>query len=237
MKYLNILKTLKKEKKYSLEYNCLFSYLVSSRLSPYFSAYYIKKGIIPNKITLYMITSGIFGGILFCFPNSLIKFIGMFFIQIWFILDCSDGEVARKTKTFSKYGKELDYLAHIINHPIITFAFLISMIQKNEYSLYFLMSIFSLNCILDLYNRSLMKLWLIRELKEGNTEIKIKGKKLRIVIRYILQIFITYPNFILFSSIFYFINTNFIVYYSILNILFTLIFLIKNTMILLKKIY
>lgn len=237
MTYFEILKKIKKEKKYSLTRNFLISYFISARVSPYFSAYYIKKGIIPNKITLYMIISGIIGGLLFCLPNNLIKFIGMIFMQIWFILDCSDGEVARETKNFSKYGKELDFLAHIINHPIFTFALLISLIQKNEYSLYFLISIFSLNCILDLYNRSLIKLWLIKDLKEGVEEILIQKNGIKKIISIFLQILTVYPNFILFSSIFYFIDTKFIIYYSILNILFTSLLLLRNTLKYLKNIY
>lgn len=237
MTYFEILKKIKKEKKYSLTRNFLISYFISARLSPYFSAYYIKKGVIPNKITLYMIISGIIGGLLFCFPNNLIKFIGMIFMQIWFILDCSDGEVARETRNFSKHGKELDFLAHIINHPIFTFALLISLIQKNEYSLYFLISIFSLNCILDLYNRSLIKLWLIKDLKEGVEEILIQKNGIKKIISIFLQILTVYPNFILFSSIFYFIDIKFIIYYSILNILFTSLLLLRNTLKYLKNIY
>lgn len=237
MTYFEILKKIKKERRQpSLENDFLIGFLLSARVSPYFSAYYIKKGIIPNKITLHMIISGIVGGILFCFPSNLIKFIGMIFMQTWFILDCSDGEVARETKNFSKYGKELDFLAHIINHPIFTFALLISLIQKNEYQLYFLISIFSLNCILDLYNRSLIKLWLIKELKEENKENRFQKSKIKKIVLIFLQIFAVYPNFILFSSIFYFINAKFIIYYSILNILLTLLFLLKSTIKYLKVI-
>ena len=237
MTYFEILKKIKKERRQpNLENDFLIGFLLSARVSPYFSAYYIKKEIIPNKITLYMIISGIIGGILFCFPSDLIKFIGMIFMQVWFILDCSDGEVARETKNFSKYGKELDFLAHIINHPIFTFALLTSLIQKNEYSLYFLISIFSLNCILDLYNRSLIKLWLIKELKEENKENRFQKSKIKKIVLIFLQIFTVYPNFILFSSIFYFINAKFIIYYSILNILLTLLFLLKNTIKYLKAI-
>ncbi|WP_427042579.1 CDP-alcohol phosphatidyltransferase family protein [Fusobacterium sp. SB021] len=231
------MKKIKKERRQpNLENDFLIGFLLSARVSPYFSAYYIKRGIIPNKITLYMIISGIVGGILFCFPSNLIKFIGMIFMQTWFILDCSDGEVARETKNFSKYGKELDFLAHIINHPIFTFALLISLIQKNEYHLYFLISIFSLNCILDLYNRNLIKLWLIKDLKEGVKETLIQKKGIKKIISIFLQILTVYPNFILFSSIFYFIDIKFIIYYSILNILFTSLLLLKNTLKYLKVI-
>lgn len=238
MTYFEIVKNIKKNNKMSLlERNFLIDYLISARNSPYFSAYYIKKGIIPNQITLYMIISGIIGGILFCFPNNLIKVIGMFFMQIWFVLDCSDGEVARETKNFSKYGKELDFLAHIINHPLFTFSLLISMVQTNKYPIIFLISIFSINCLLDLYHRNLIKLLLIKELKEEKDNSTIKMSKIKKIINIFLQTFIIYPNFILFSSIFYFVNDKFIVYYSILNILFTSITLLRTTIKYLKSIY
>ena len=238
MIYFEIVKNIKKNNKMSLlERNFLIDYLISARISPYFSAYYIKKGIIPNQITLYMIISGIIGGILFCFPNNLIKVIGMLFMQIWFVLDCSDGEVAREIKIFSKYGKELDFLAHIINHPLFTFSLLISMVQTNKYSIIFLISIFSINCLLDLYHRNLIELLLIKELKEEKDNSTIKMSKIKKIINIFLQTFIIYPNFILFSSIFYFINDKFIVYYSILNILFTSITLLRTTIKYLKSIY
>ena len=93
-----------------------------------------------------------------------------------------------------------------------------------------------MNCILDLYNRNLIKLWLIKDLKEGVKETLIQKKGIKKIISIFLQILTVYPNFILFSSIFYFIDIKFIIYYSILNILFTSLLLLKNTLKYLKVI-
>lgn len=239
MTYFKIVKEIFQEKKFSLRKNFLISYFISQRFSPFFSAFYIEKQIKPNIITLHMILSGIIGGVLFIFPNIYIKFLGMLFMQIWFILDCSDGEVARKTKTFSKFGQELDYLAHIIDHPIFTIALCISILQKNEYSSIFIISLFAFNIILDFYNRSIFKLNIIKNLKEDKNKIKenVSQKNiLKEIVAFFLNIFIVYPNFILFSSIFYFINSNIVIYYSFFNALFTFLIIIKSTLKYLKSI-
>lgn len=242
MTYFKIVKEIFQEKKFSLKKNFLIAYFVSQRFSPFFSAFYIKRRITPNTITLHMILSGIIGGLLFVFPDMRIKFLGMLFMQIWFILDCSDGEVARKTKVFSKFGQELDYLAHIIDHPIFTIALCISILQKNIYSSNFVISLFALNIILDFYNRSIFKLNIIKDLKEdkedkNKVEENIsKNNILKEIALFFLNVFIVYPNFILFSSIFYFINPSIVIYYSFFNILFTFLIIIKTTLNYLKSI-
>lgn len=81
-------------------------YLISPRVSSYLSSMYIKKNIVPNKITIHMILSGIIDAILFSISNTFVKIIGVIFIQLWFILDCSDGKVVRYTKTFPIFGKK-----------------------------------------------------------------------------------------------------------------------------------
>lgn len=123
-----------------------------------------------------MIISGLIGGFLFMIPNLHIKFVGMIFMQLWFILNCSDGEVARKTKIFSKYGKDIDYLAHIINHPIFTVALCLSMIQLNKFNSMYLIILFAFNCIIDLYFRSILKLYYIKEIKEEEKIVSIPQK-------------------------------------------------------------
>lgn len=92
-------------------------------LSPFMTMAALKLKIIPNIITLCMIIFGIIGAVLFSLPELWCKILGVVFIHLWYIADESDGEVARITKRFSKYGTDLDFYAHMINHPLFIAAF------------------------------------------------------------------------------------------------------------------
>ena len=48
------------------------------------------------------------GCILFAFDNNVLSWIGVGLVILWSILDCVDGNVARLTKTQSKYGEFMD---------------------------------------------------------------------------------------------------------------------------------
>ena len=80
----------------------LFAYWIS----PYLSAFCVKKKIIPNVITLLMIPAALIASVCFSLNYLPCKIIGALFFHIWFAIDMSDGQVARYTKTFSKYGEE-----------------------------------------------------------------------------------------------------------------------------------
>ncbi|MHC5268662.1 CDP-alcohol phosphatidyltransferase family protein [Enterococcus sp. LJL98] len=239
---MNTAKQIKKENKPSLKEFFLASFLISQRISPYLSSVYIKKGIKPNTITLHMIYSGILGAVLFAMPNTYIKVLGVLFIHLWFILDCSDGEVARYTKKFSKYGKELDYMAHLINHPLFGIALFCSLVQLNRYSFYILSVLVLLSNLLDYLTRNLNTLDLVINLKAENKSIRSSSStnwSLKEFILFVASLFMVYPNFILFSVLFFFIDywvgTNIVYVYLILNIFITFIFNLKGMTQLVRK--
>lgn len=98
-------------------------------LSPFFTMAALRLGIIPNAVTCAMILCGVIGAVLFCVPDMLCKVAGTVFIHFWYILDLSDGEVARITGRYSPYGTDIDYYAHVINHPLFIFAFGVTLFQ------------------------------------------------------------------------------------------------------------
>lgn len=240
MSYYDIIIKLKQTNKITIKSDFLIGFLISKRISPYFSAFYIKKKVVPNTITIHMIISGIIGAIFFSFSNIYLKLIGVIFMQLWFILDCSDGEVARETNNFSKYGKELDYTAHIINHPLFSISLLISMLDAKKYNSTLIVTIFFLITYLDLYSRNIYAFYLIKNLKEKETKIREKevdfSKKIKEKIKRIIEIFTIYPNFILFSTLLYFFNTDILIFYALLNIIFTFIILIRESLLWINKI-
>jgi len=204
MKYKDIIKITKIK---PINQEVFFEYFFGRRLSPFIVNVFLNLKIKPNTVTVYMIIVGIIGAILFAIDNILFKFTGYIFILLWLILDCADGEVARITKVFSKFGKELDYIAHIINHPIFNIAFLISLIQLNKYNMMFISIVSIILISSNLVSRNLISMYTIFELKVKSKKIVSNKRKIyRIVIGYLIGVITKYPNFVLIFPMLYFID-------------------------------
>lgn len=190
--------------------NVLLVDIYATTLSPLLTKLFLKLNIIPNYVTILMIISGMIGAILFSIPNIVCKVIGGVFIHLWYILDCSDGEVARITKRFSKFGKEIDYTAHIINHPLFNIAFALSLLNENRYNTGFILVLFMIYISTDLISRNMLAFDIIFQLKVNNSEMNIGNNKLlkRIVI-YIISALTLYPNLALTFPIIYLIDYRF----------------------------
>lgn len=167
--------------------------LLCMQVSPFFSIFFIHKKITPNVITLMMIAFGCIGSVLFVLPYGLSKIAGFVCFYLWYIMDCSDGEVARKMKIFSTYGKEMDYMAHLICHPLMNFALWLSYIQLGKYDEFWLAVIFIGFISFELVNRNLIAFG--GYLKIGGNG---QGSSFRPgFLKYCLMQWLIYPNFIL----------------------------------------
>jgi phosphatidylserine synthase len=100
--------------------NVAFAGLISRRFSIYFSAVFIRAKVHPDTITLLMILSGIAAAAAL-FAGWAITAVVLF--NLWFILDCSDGEVARHNGKLNPLGPTIDLMAHIVNHPLLIMGF------------------------------------------------------------------------------------------------------------------
>jgi len=209
--------------------NTFVGYFISTRLSPFFTMYFIRNNYKPNTITLLMILSGWIGAIFFAIDNIFFKLVGYVFIHLWFIFDCSDGEVARLTQTFSKMGKELDYVAHIVNHPAFGISFLISAFQFSDHASIlpdiWMIILFFLLIVFNLIGRGLMSLNLIYDIRnntttEHNAELTVKK-----LLKYIIRFFCQFPNIAILYPMLYFLDlyldTHISIYYIILSTFFT----------------
>lgn len=240
---MKIVQEIKRTKNLSLKTYFLSSFLISNRISPYISSIYIKKKVLPNTVTLHMIYSGIIGAAFFSIPNIYLKVVGALFIHLWFILDCSDGEVARYTKSFSKFGKELDYMAHLINHPLFGFSLFMSLMQFERYNIYYLALLILLSNFMDYLNRNILTLNIVLQVKEpeGGIESKYEKWTLKKKILFLTNIFTIYPNLILFGVIIYFIDyflgSNTLYLYLVINVFLTSIFDIRAMIKYTKKFY
>lgn len=170
--------------------------IICMYISPIFSKWFISKKLRPNTVTVLMIVCGILGSLLFMVNHIEVKIIGICFLWLWFIMDCSDGEVARVTKQFSPYGKEMDQLAHLITHPLVNLSIYISYVQSG----------------IDMFNLSIMALvfisfemiyraFVIMDTYLTRHEMIDKEQKF-CWIKYIFAQCLYMPNFILFFPIF-----------------------------------
>lgn len=123
--------TIRKEYQHHELSSMVFVDPYATLLSPFVTKLCLRLRLIPNAVTLGMIGSGIVGAVLFALPFLWGKILGTVFIHLWYVFDCSDGEVARITKRFSKFGTEIDYTAHVVNHPLFLFSFLLTLLQAD----------------------------------------------------------------------------------------------------------
>lgn len=212
-------------------------------ISPVLTKIFLRKNIIPNDVTLLMILSGLIGGILFFANNIYIKIIGIIFIHLWYILDCSDGEVARITKKFSKFGKELDYMAHTINHPLFFLAYAITLSSNSFLNHYSILITFFILCILDMINRQILSINIIYDLKiptDGTSYDDPVYTKLQLIKCHFLMFIGALPNFVLLFPVIYvldiLVGTHFATLYLLFEVVFLFIFTLNNIIKLILKI-
>ena len=172
------------------EYICM-------NLSPFFSMIFIKYNLRPNTVTLFMIVSGFLGACCFALPNTIFKVIGILLLFFWFIMDCSDGEVARATKQFSKYGKEMDYMAHLLDHPASNLAMWITYIQIGTYNIYTISALFIILISVELMTRNMISMAVYNK---GNNMGKVEQYNPSWLKWFFLQL-VYFPNIVLFLPI------------------------------------
>lgn len=197
---------------YSIYDSTLVSWIFSARISPLFTAIFVKYGVRPNSITILMILSGLLGAALFAVDDVRVKMLGYVFIQLWFVMDCSDGEVARITKDFSRYGTEMDYLAHILTHPIFQISFLVAASQL--YVPYgaepiALFVVFAAIAVVELMLRAMLGLQLICRYKDAEGRQGAAPYEKPKIHNLLVSAIYVYPNVALFFPIVYFFDVFF----------------------------
>lgn len=76
----------------------------------------IERGLTPNQITLASLIAGILSAVFFLSGAWLL---GILFLNLWYLLDHVDGEVARYTKASSNSGFFFDTVINFIVEPLI----------------------------------------------------------------------------------------------------------------------
>lgn len=91
-----------------------YARIVCRKFSPFFTWMFFRMPITPNQVTFLMILTAVAGGIFLAMPGYSNGLIGVLFLQLFLILDCVDGEIARSKQIFSTKGKFLDLIANDI---------------------------------------------------------------------------------------------------------------------------
>lgn len=121
--------------------NSFADYFCTTLFSPFLTPFFINHNVRPNTVTLLMIISGFITGFVLMVPNEWCKLASFFLYILWFSLDCSDGEVARATNKCSDYGKHLDWIAHIVCHPLFCIGMWFTFLQYYTIDIYLISTI------------------------------------------------------------------------------------------------
>ena len=83
-------------------------------VSPYVSTFFVRLGVPPNPITYLMMAFGVLAGVVVAFGGLWSAVVAALMVQVYLLLDCSDGEVARYTGRTSVTGIYLDRIGHYV---------------------------------------------------------------------------------------------------------------------------
>ncbi|GAA3760208.1 CDP-alcohol phosphatidyltransferase family protein [Spinactinospora alkalitolerans] len=83
-------------------------------VSPYVSTVFVRMGVPPNPITYLMMAFGVLAGVVLAFGGLWSAVLAAVLVQVYLLLDCSDGEVARFTGRTSVAGIYLDRIGHYL---------------------------------------------------------------------------------------------------------------------------
>ncbi len=201
-------------------------FLTSIVLAPFsivVAKFGLNKNINPNIITLGMLISVLCALPFFYFNAIWGVVIGLILIQAFEICDDADGIVARGSGKLSIYGEQLDYLMHLICHPlaIITYGYAIYIALPAERVFYFidnlhLMFILCAIFIITEYAiRNFIHLDSITKLKMQIRDVESSTRHSQHIVKKIINHFILFPFFMQVFPIFLLIDLIFNINISI----------------------
>ena len=100
--------------------------LYGRRVSAYLTRLALRLGLSPNAVTGVMIVVGLAGAVVLAIGGWWPALAGFLLIQLYLVLDCVDGEVARWTGKTSAVGIYLDRLGHYLVEGAVLIAIGIS---------------------------------------------------------------------------------------------------------------
>lgn len=96
-----------------------YSRYFGRKVSIYFTWLFLKLRITPNTATLVSLLVGFIGAFIMAFPGQIYLVIGSIILQMYIILDSTDGELARILDKKTILGPYLDRLVHVFMYVLI----------------------------------------------------------------------------------------------------------------------
>ncbi len=87
--------------------------------------------ITPNQITLSSVVVGIISSIMFASVTPIYFFIGALMLELYYIIDAVDGQLARYKKLSSMTGGYFDYISNYIVHPCVFFCIGLGLVRHS----------------------------------------------------------------------------------------------------------
>lgn len=131
-----------------------YAWYVTRRISPYVTWFFLQLGIKPNTVTIFTLLFGIGSGILLAVGSRGFSLLGVCALQIMYILDCADGEIARVTCRFSAEGEYLDKISHYLIDIAVVIGFTLGVYSFWNYGIFLYIAVWSVVCVVG--NRLLL---------------------------------------------------------------------------------
>ncbi len=120
------------KKSYTKADDELYARLVTRRISSVFTKLVLITPLSANQITLFDIFLGLLAAVLFACSNYYLSIIAALVLQLWYVFDCVDGEVARAKNQASLGGVFLDYIGHDLVQPMVFLGLGFGIINSND---------------------------------------------------------------------------------------------------------
>ena len=105
--------------------------IIVRKISIYFTWLLLHTPLSANGVTLLQISVGVLGSCLLALPEYGYSFAGIAALQLGYVLDCCDGEVARYKSQSSVRGVFLDLIGHEIVIPFMYMGLAIGEFQRS----------------------------------------------------------------------------------------------------------
>jgi phosphatidylglycerophosphate synthase len=118
----------KLERKSVIKYSDFISNYFYQQIAFFLTKYIYKTNVTPNQITLLSLFMGLLSA-LFIYKNHTV--LGVIFLNISFILDCLDGQIARVKNMQSDFGMWLDNISDRIVENVVVIAIIFGNFTSN----------------------------------------------------------------------------------------------------------
>ena len=149
---------------------------IMRKFSIIFTLFFVKINITANQVSSLSIVLGIISAFLFMKGTYTYYLLASLFLFLWFVLDHSDGEVARYKKQKSNLGHFLDKMMHSVIHPLVFLGIGFGLYNSSENLYWLIFGIISSFCLflIDLTNLNKLETQVSKNLVEKD---KIKTYK------------------------------------------------------------